>query len=74
MSDVCDGCGKEEAGISWFAEAFRRLRAKKDQPDPGNLCGGCAGSLSGREIADRLINGVVAESQFIGLIGALGKT
>ncbi|MBP1297088.1 MULTISPECIES: hypothetical protein [Bradyrhizobium] len=49
-SDTCDACGKTEEGVAWFAAAFRKVRLKKDKPDPGNLCGGCAGSITGKEI------------------------
>jgi hypothetical protein len=52
--DKCDGCGKEEAGIAWFAAAFRKVRLKKGQPDPGNLCGSCAGRITGKEIGQEI--------------------
>jgi hypothetical protein len=52
--DKCDGCGKEEPGIDWFAKAFRRLRLKKGQPDPGHLCGACAGRITGKEIGQAI--------------------
>lgn len=51
MRNTCDRCGKTEDGIDWFAEAYRKYEAKHGRPNPGNLCGACAGSDTGKRIA-----------------------
>ncbi|MGJ4945101.1 hypothetical protein ACQR1W_31385 [Bradyrhizobium sp. HKCCYLS1011] len=57
-SDTCENCGKNEAGISWFATRFRQISMQGGYPDPGNLCGKCAGGVQGERIADEIIDGV----------------
>jgi hypothetical protein len=53
-SDTCDACGKTQGGIAWFAAGFRKLWLKQGKPDPGNLCGSCAGAITGREIGGKV--------------------
>lgn len=57
MSDnnTCDCCGKTEEGIGWFAKAFRKTETRKGRPDPGNLCGSCAGHITGDRIGDDIL-------------------
>lgn len=55
MNDTCDRCGKTDEGIAWFAAAFRKAELRHGRPDPGNLCGSCAGSVTGNRIADEII-------------------
>jgi hypothetical protein len=54
-NNTCDRCGKTEAGIGWFARAYRLSRIRKGEPDPGNVCGACAGGETGKEIGSRII-------------------
>lgn len=54
-NNTCDGCGKTDEGIGWFAKAYRLNELRRGRPDPGNLCGSCAGSQSGVRIADEII-------------------
>ena len=54
-NDTCDRCGHTELGIGWFAAAYRRKELKAGRPDPGNLCGDCAGSVDGPRIADEVL-------------------
>jgi hypothetical protein len=54
-NNTCDRCGKTEAGIGWFARAYRLSRIRKGKPDPGNVCGACAGGETGKEIGSRII-------------------
>lgn len=51
-SDTRDECGKTQGGVAWFAAAFRKVRLRKGHPDPGNLCGSCAGGITGKEIGE----------------------
>ena len=53
-SNTCDKCGKTEERIGWFAKAFRKTRLRKGEADPGNLCGSCAGSITGKEIGAKI--------------------
>lgn len=53
-NNTCDRCGKTEKGIGWFASAYRRKELHNDRPDPGNLCGACAGSDTGKRIAQEV--------------------
>lgn len=54
-NDTCDNCGKNEEGIGWFARAFRKNELRHGRPDPGNICGSCAGSISGPRIAQEVL-------------------
>lgn len=54
MNDTCDRCGKTEDGIDSFGAANRRKELRNGRPDPGNLCGSCAGSDTGKRIAREL--------------------
>jgi hypothetical protein len=54
LNDTCDRCGKTDEGIGWIARGYRLMRLKRGHPDPGNLCGACAGSETGKEIGARL--------------------
>lgn len=53
-NDTCVRCSKTQGGIGWFANAYRRSQLRKGNPDPGNLCGACAGSDTGKEIGRRI--------------------
>jgi hypothetical protein len=53
-NNTCDKCGKTEEGVDWFAKAFRRMQLKRGNPDPGHLCGSCAGSVTGKEIGRKI--------------------
>lgn len=53
-NNTCDRCGKNEEGIGWFAKAFKKARTRKGKPDPGNLCGSCAGRITGSEIGSNI--------------------
>ena len=53
-SDTCDACGKTQGGIDWFAAAYRALQLRRGKPDPGNLCGSCAGAITGKEIGEEI--------------------
>lgn len=55
MNDTCGRCGKTEEGIGWFAAAYRKKELKSSRPDPGNLCGSCAGSENGKRIAAEVL-------------------
>jgi len=50
-NNTCDTCGKTDMGIGWFGKAYRRNELKRGRPDPGNLCGSCAGSHTGKRVA-----------------------
>lgn len=50
--DTCDRCGKSEPGIGWIASGYRKIMLRKGLPDPGNLCGSCAGRDTGKRIAE----------------------
>jgi len=54
ISDTCEQCGKTEGGIGRFAAAYRRRELAAGRPDPGMLCGACAGSRTGARIADEI--------------------
>jgi len=51
MNDTCDRCGKTDEGISWFGPAYRKNELKHGRPDPGTLCGDCAGHDTGIRLA-----------------------
>jgi hypothetical protein len=51
-NNTCDRCGKTEEGVGWFAAAYRKVELRKGRPDPGNLCGSCAGSDTGKRIGN----------------------
>jgi hypothetical protein len=53
MSDTCDKCGKTEPGVGWIAKGFRKMELRHGRPDPGNLCGACAGSLTGKRLGEK---------------------
>lgn len=53
--DTCVKCGAQGLGVEWFGAAFRKMQLRRGKPDPGILCGNCAGKVSGAEIADDLI-------------------
>lgn len=55
--DTCSKCGKTQGGIDWFGAAFRKLRLRKGHPDPGILCGSCAGAITGKEIGEKVFGG-----------------
>lgn len=50
-NDTCDRCGKVDLGIGWFGPAYRANEIRHGRTDPGNLCGACAGKITGRRIA-----------------------
>jgi hypothetical protein len=50
-NDTCSRCDKTEEGIGWFAAAYRKMTKRLHGFDPGNLCGKCAGSETGKRIA-----------------------
>lgn len=52
--DTCTACGKVDLGIGWFGPAYRRNEIRHGRPDPGNLCGACAGKITGRRIVAEL--------------------
>ena len=54
-NDVCDECGKKEGDLGYFAAAYRKAQLKMGRPDPGNLCGECAGALTGKRIAEDIL-------------------
>jgi hypothetical protein len=51
MNNTCARCGKTGEHIGWFADLYRKKEIRNNRPDPGNLCGACAGSDTGRRIA-----------------------
>jgi hypothetical protein len=53
--NTCDQCGKTTEGIGWFARAFRIKELRKGRPDPGNLCGDCAGHVDGTRIGKEVL-------------------
>lgn len=53
-NNTCSQCGKTEDGIGWFANAYRKMIMRREGRDPGNLCGNCAGSETGKRIASEL--------------------
>lgn len=53
-NNTCDRCGKTEDGIDWFGRVYRIVEMRKGRLDPGNLCGSCAGSDTGKRIAGEL--------------------
>lgn len=50
-NDTCDNCKATAEGIGWIARGYRKKELKNGRPDPGNLCGACAGSRDGKRIA-----------------------
>lgn len=52
MNNTCDRCNATDIGIDWFAKAYRAKELKHGRADPGNLCGKCAGSDTGKRIGD----------------------
>lgn len=54
-NNTCTRCDKTEDGIGWFADLYRKAMKRKGLPDPGNLCGACAGSTTGKAIADACV-------------------
>lgn len=58
---TCDKCGKERIG--WFAAAFRKNEMRRGRPDPGTLCGSCAGSLTGNRLADEALSADGAQNE-----------
>ena len=55
MNDICDRCGEMGEGVEFFAAAYRKKELKSGRPDPGNLCRECAGSDTGRRIAEEMM-------------------
>lgn len=53
-NDTCDECGKSEDAIGWFAQAYRKIEIRRGRPDPGNLCGSCAGHVTGTRIGHEI--------------------
>lgn len=51
----CERCGG--VANTWFAEAVRHKELKNGRPDPGILCGSCAGSDTGKRIAKEILDG-----------------
>lgn len=54
MNDTCDKCGKTEPGVDWIGKAFRKMELRHNRPDPGHLCGSCAGSVTGKRIGQKI--------------------
>lgn len=54
-SDICTGCGARDEGIRFFGTAYRKARLRNGHPDPGNLCGTCAGRITAIEIVERML-------------------
>lgn len=54
LNNTCDRCGKTEEGIGWFARGYRKMTMRREQRDPGNLCGKCAGSETGFRIGSEI--------------------
>jgi hypothetical protein len=50
-NNTCDRCGKTEPGIGWLALGYRKMTMRREDRDPGNLCGERAGSDTGKKIA-----------------------
>jgi len=55
MDDQCDKCKTWAYGIGVFAAYFRETEIKEGRPDPGNLCGVCAGNYVAHRIADEIL-------------------
>jgi hypothetical protein len=55
LNDTCDRCEKTEPGIGWFARGYRKMTIRRESRDPGNLCGKCAGSDTGKKIAAEIL-------------------
>lgn len=51
---TCAKCGKSDDAIGWFGALFRKNEVRRGRPDPGILCGSCAGSRTGERIANEL--------------------
>ena len=51
MNSKCDRCEKLDLGIGPFAAAYREQELLRGHPDPGTLCGRCAGTEMGHRIA-----------------------
>lgn len=55
LGDTCSRCGKSEEGVAFFASAYRKNEMRHGRPDPGNLCGSCAGSDAGKRVAGNVL-------------------
>lgn len=55
QNNTCDKCGAVDEGIGFLARAFRLVEIRNGRSDPGNLCGSCAGGITGNRIADEIL-------------------
>lgn len=53
-TDPCAECGAPDIG--WFSVLYRKKERRNNRPDPGNLCGKCAGSRDGKRISEEILS------------------
>ncbi len=49
---ACVKCGTADEGVEWFGMAYRKKELRAGRPDPGILCGACAGARDGARIGE----------------------
>jgi hypothetical protein len=50
LSPTCDKCGRSSQHIAEFSQVYRLMEIRAGRPNPGNLCGECAGAQTAERI------------------------